>query len=166
MKAPKVGVPSPGATVAAGPQSVVHASAVALEVAGDWRGVLITGASGAGKSALALALMAHGARLVADDRVILSREGGQVLARAPAAIAGRIEARGIGILRADVLGSAGVGLVVGLDGQASARLPPARRIELNGIALPYLCCVWSASLAAAVLQAVRGGVLDPDHGDE
>ena len=47
----------------------LHASAVAL----DGRGALLLGASGAGKSGLALRLMALGARLVADDRVLLRR---------------------------------------------------------------------------------------------
>ena len=38
---------------------------------------MITGASGAGKSALALQLIALGAELVADDRTELWREGGK-----------------------------------------------------------------------------------------
>ena len=46
----------------------LHATCVAME----GRGVLIIGPSGSGKSELALALMAHGARLVADYRVTLN----------------------------------------------------------------------------------------------
>ena len=75
---------------------ILHASCVA--VAG--RGLLIAGASGSGKSALALDLMAFGATLVADDRVCLQRAGAALLASAPPTIAGLIEARGIGLLRA------------------------------------------------------------------
>ena len=81
----------------------LHASAVALD---PLRGVLIKGGSGAGKSTLALQLMALGAHLVADDRVDLSVETGHLVARAPASIAGRIEARGVGLLRAEALGQA------------------------------------------------------------
>jgi len=45
--------------------TTIHASCVAV----DGKGLLITGASGSGKSALALQLMAFGAHLIADDRV-------------------------------------------------------------------------------------------------
>ena len=67
-------------------------------------GVLIRGASGAGKSALALALIeAAGraglfARLVADDRVLLRAACGRLLARPHPALAGRVEKRGEGIV--------------------------------------------------------------------
>ena len=45
----------------------IHASAVALGPVG----LLIMGASGSGKSSLALELMARGAKLVADDQVVV-----------------------------------------------------------------------------------------------
>ena len=73
----------------------VHATAVL--VGAD--GVLIRGASGAGKSALALALIERGARLVADDRAACSPPATAASSRrAPAAIAGRIELRGRGVI--------------------------------------------------------------------
>ena len=75
----------------------LHASCVAL----DGRGVLILGRSGAGKSSLALELMALGARLVADDRTVLHADDGAPVASCPPAILGKIEARGVGILAAD-----------------------------------------------------------------
>ena len=53
----------------------LHASAVAIE----GRAVLITGPSGSGKSGLALDIIALGARLVADDGVILRREGERLI---------------------------------------------------------------------------------------
>ncbi|MDB5572228.1 MAG: aldolase [Hyphomicrobiales bacterium] len=85
--------PPPGAPHA------IHASAVAIGEAG----VLIRGASGAGKSALALALVEAGAaaglfaRLVGDDRLLVNHAHGRVLARPHPAIAGRVEKRGEGI---------------------------------------------------------------------
>ena len=82
----------------------LHASAVALTPAA---GVLILGPSGVGKSSLALRLMALGARLVADDGVALTVQAGALIARAPAPIAGLIEARGAGILHAEALAQAG-----------------------------------------------------------
>ena len=77
----------------------VHASAVLV---GE-RGVLIRGASGSGKSSLALGLIAADPAatwLVADDRVDLARSaGGRLLASVPASLAGLIEIRGQGIFR-------------------------------------------------------------------
>ena len=68
-------------------------------------GVLIRGPAGAGKTSLALALIeachAEGrfARLVADDRVHVEPLNGRLVARTPAEIAGKVERRGLGIVR-------------------------------------------------------------------
>lgn len=76
-----------------------HGTCVAI----DGKGVLITGASGAGKTALALTLIRRAraggieAGLVADDRVILDSDAGGVIARCPAPLAGKVEIRGWGI---------------------------------------------------------------------
>ena len=59
---------------------------------------LLLGESGAGKSDLALRLIAAGAQLVADDRVELSVESNRLIARAPANLAGLIEIRNVGII--------------------------------------------------------------------
>jgi HPr kinase/phosphorylase len=103
---------------------VLHATCVAVE----GRGVLITGPSGAGKSALALQMMSFGARLVADDRVALSRREGALWAACPPAIAGMIEARGVGLLNAEPLPGAEVVLAVDLGQVETMRLPPRREV--------------------------------------
>jgi len=72
----------------------MHATAVLVGA----EGVLIRGESGTGKSLLALALIERGARLIADDRLMLSACHGRLVATAPAAIAGRIELRGRGVI--------------------------------------------------------------------
>ena len=74
--------------------SQVHGTAIAL----DSQGVLLRGASGAGKSDLALRLIEAGGRLVADDRVDLTLEGNTVLMSAPETIQGKLEIRGLGIV--------------------------------------------------------------------
>ena len=74
------------------------ARAAALFGAPEDTGVLLLGASGAGKSDLALRLIAVGAELVADDRTDLTVENGTLLASPPPILAGLIEVRGLGIV--------------------------------------------------------------------
>jgi HPr kinase/phosphorylase len=132
---------------------LIHASSVAL----DGRAVLIRGASGSGKSALALQLMAFGARLIADDRTLLTDHPEGPLASAPATIRGRIEARGLGILAAAPADPAPVRLVVDLDRTETERLPPPRRADLLGHAIPLCHKQESPYFAAAILQYLKAG---------
>ena len=123
----------------------------------DGRGVLILGPSGAGKSGLALQLMALGARLVADDRTRLNPRAGRLIARAPSAIAGRIEARGLGILAADALQEAPVTLIVDPGQTETDRLPPERRLILLGCTVPLCHGSSSGHFPAAIVQYLRAG---------
>ncbi|WP_406736093.1 HPr kinase/phosphorylase [Thioclava sp. GXIMD4215] len=132
----------------------LHASCVALDAQ---HAVLIMGASGSGKSTLALRLMAFGAHLVADDRTDLRCESGQILASAPLAIRGRIEARGVGILSADALSDAILSLVVDLDRIETERLPPQRNISLYGVSLPLVLQAQHSHLDAAIWQFLKAG---------
>lgn len=109
-------------------EEILHATVVS--VAG--KGLLILGASGSGKSGLALRMMASGADLVADDRVLLRRVGNALLARPPEALAGRIEARGIGILSVPHLPVAPLALAVDLDASPEARMPQPRTFARAG----------------------------------
>ncbi len=131
----------------------VHATTVAL--AG--RGVLITGASGTGKSALGLTLMAHGCDLVADDRTELIREGDRLLARCPPAISGLIEARGVGLLRARPVSGAQVVLAVDMDVTETDRMPPLRHRRWLDCDIPLLHKVETGYFAAAILQYLKSG---------
>ncbi len=88
-------------------------------------GVLILGDSGSGKSDLALRLIAEGALLVADDQTCLTLQDGHLVATAPTTIAGRIEARGIGILPAPQVESARLRLAVRLSTVPIERMPEA-----------------------------------------
>jgi len=63
----------------------------------DGVGVLLKGEAATGKSECALALLARGHQLVADDVVILEFDGKQVVGRAPLEFAGLIEIRDLGI---------------------------------------------------------------------
>jgi HPr kinase/phosphorylase len=131
----------------------LHASAVAL----DGRAVLIIGASGSGKSALALGLMAYGADLIADDRVILQGDQHGVIARCPSRIAGLVEARGIGILTAASCDQARVVLVVDLDQRSDKRLPDPVTTRLCGHDLRLIGRIDAPHFAAIILQILRSG---------
>lgn len=116
----------------------LHVTSVALWTPAGWRGVLIAGAPGAGKSDLALRLIGRGWRLVADDYAHVFASGGALYACAPATIAGRIEVRGVGILGACALGLARLALFVELTDQPVERLPDAASRQIDGVALPLV----------------------------
>lgn len=134
-------------------ETVLHASCVAR----NGRAVLITGASGRGKSALALQLIALGAQLVADDRTRLWQSGGRLMADAPPTIRGRIEARGVGILTTPAAGPAEVVLMVDLDQEERERLPPEREAEIVGCSVPLIFGIGAAHLPAAILIRLDNG---------
>jgi HPr kinase/phosphorylase len=131
----------------------LHASCVALE----GRGLLILGPSGAGKSSLALQLMAFGAQLVADDRVELRRRGDLLIAICPASLSGLIEARGVGLLRAEPLAEAVLHLAVDLGQAETERLPERHGIVFLGCRIDLVRATASAHFPAALLQYVRQG---------
>jgi len=131
----------------------LHASCVAV----GRDAVLILGAAGAGKSALALELMAFGGTLVADDRVSLAVEEGALIATCPPSIAGLIEARGVGILNAETQDSAHVVLVVDLDQTEVDRIPSRREVTLLGCDIPLLHRPNGIHLPSAILQWMRAG---------
>lgn len=114
-------------------EPMLHACCVAI----DGRGVLVTGASGSGKSDLTLRLIDRGAKLVSDDYVRLEADAGTLIAAAPAIIAGKIEIRGVGIVERPFATQAPIALLVDLD-QAPERLPIPDRRELLGIAIPSI----------------------------
>lgn len=138
---------------------VLHGTCVALE----GRGLLLTGPAGSGKSGVALQLMAIGASLVADDRAVISKRADRLEVSAPPNISGLIEARGIGILRAEPCERATLCAIVKLDTIETERLPPKRYMEILSVAVPVLHNVDGQYFAAGLLQFLKGGALDPDE---
>lgn len=135
------------------PPQLLHASCVSV----GGQGLLILGASGAGKSALALQLMALGADLVADDQTLVFARNGQLIASAPLQISGMIEARNVGLLNAPNLPEAKVALVLDLDRVETERLPPQRQIGLAGIDCALAYSNASPHLASALMCYLKHG---------
>ena len=139
--------------------ATVHACAVLVGA----HALLIRGPAGSGKSQLVLALMRAAqsghlpfCRLVGDDRVQLEPHHGRLLARAPDAIAGMIEARGLGIRQMPHDSLAVIGAVVDLAAPDAERLPAAgQEIEIAGIRLPRLAVASGQDPCPAVLTFLQ-----------
>jgi len=118
---------------------ILHAGLLALRLAGDWRGALIEGASGSGKSDLALRALDAGWSLVADDRTLVWSCGGRLYGRAPDVLAGLVEARGLGVLPAPGRAYAEIGLIVRCIGAGPVeRLPDGETQAVLGVDLPLV----------------------------
>jgi serine kinase of HPr protein (carbohydrate metabolism regulator) len=145
-------------------QAQIHASALVVGEAG----VLIRGASGAGKSALALAMIETArsaslfASLIGDDRVLLSRAGPHVVARPHPAIAGLIEKRGQGLASVKHEPGALLSCVIDLIGQGAPgadvppRMPEAQELRtmIESVELPRLML----PAGACTVESARRGL--------
>jgi HPr kinase/phosphorylase len=126
----------------------VHATAVI--VGSD--GVLIRGESGTGKSALALALIERGGRLVADDRITLTVCHDRLVASAPQATLGMIELRGRGVIKVAHERAGVIRLVADIVAEEGLeRMPEEHQLSatIAGIELPR------QPVPAATDQALR-----------
>ena len=95
--------------------------------------MLLRGASGAGKSDLALRLIEAGGVLVADDYVAVTDEAGTLVARPPDRLRGLIEVRMAYRRHAPV--KLAIDLVPPGDVE---RLPDATRTDIAGVAVPLI----------------------------
>ena len=93
--------------------------------------MLLLGPPGSGKSDLLLRLLDHGFVLVADDQV----EVAAGVARPPAALAGLLEVRGLGLMRVPYAAQASVQLAVQLG--RGERLPQPKTHAL-GVPLVWI----------------------------
>ena len=128
----------------------MHASCAAR----DQAGVLLLGAPGSGKSDLVLRLLDHGFSLVADDRVDIVNGN----ASPPAALAGRLEVRGLGIVLLPHVAPVRLALVVMLGRMPRLPLPSSH----DGLELPSIvidpAMVSAAARVALALRCATGQV--------
>jgi HPr kinase/phosphorylase len=133
----------------------LHASCVSVGEAG----ILIRGLSGVGKSSLARELIGEAerrglfARLVCDDRVRVANRSGRLVATAVNDIAGKLEARGLGILQIPYEKSAVVRLVVDGLVEEAERFPAEdeSRTTICGVHLPRIATRVSPGLSQLLL---------------
>ena len=119
---------------------IEHAGCVARLQAQRWRGALLVGPSGVGKTDLTLRLLERGWALVGDDRLHLWASGGRLYARAPETLAGLIEARGLEVASVRRRPFAAVDLLVDCvaPGADLERIPDPRTKTVEGVALPAI----------------------------
>ena len=145
-------------------EALIHGTCLALGSAG----VLLLGSPGSGKSDLALRLIdqpgdglsgeTRAARLVADDQVAIRRAGSTLIATAPAALAGLLEIRGLGLARLPALPEVVLRLAVRLTPAAEIeRLPDLARARMDilGVGLPLILLDPLSASAPARVRAAR-----------
>jgi HPr kinase/phosphorylase len=129
-------------------------------------GLLIRGASGSGKSALAreVVSLALGTgrfgRLVSDDRTRLEAHHGRLLARPVEPLGGSLEVFGLGIVRRPFEAAAVVRLVLDLSDDP-ARYPEEqdRHVVLCGVMIPRIR-MQAGAISADVALGCLSGVCD------
>ena len=129
---------------------LLHASCASRD--GD--GVLLLGPPGAGKSSLLLRLLDLGFSLVADDQVEIA--GG--FARAPAALAGMLEVRGLGIVRLPYAERTTLRLAVQLE--RGDRMPEPKHFPDLHLPMVYVDphAAQAPQIVALALECIRGTV--------
>ena len=139
-------------------------------------GVLITGASGVGKSEVAMDLVQRGHQLIADDAVEIYRgEQSELIGECPESLKGYIEIRGLGIINilkmfgsSSVLDSYRLQLIISLRDSSNAEIqnidrlaPSLKAWEMLGIKVPCLTMLVAPgrNLSVLIETAVRNHLL-------
>ena len=143
------------------PDGQTHTSIHATAVAVKDRALLITGASGTGKSRTAAQMLALGAGLIADDLVVAQATPTGVHVCAPPNTLAFIEMRGIGLVPVPLVArpialSTVIELAIDRD-QWPARLPQTRSVCILGVEVPHLAMPFAEDLGARLMVLMDGG---------
>ncbi len=104
-------------------------------------------------------LIGLGGQLVADDHVEVKRQDDGLWLTAPLILAGKMEARHLGILRTPT-SPAWARLVVDMDRTEIHRLPPERQTTIAGVPLPLIHKVESPAFPAMLRAYLDGGRME------
>jgi HPr kinase/phosphorylase len=118
------------------------------------RGLLIRGASGSGKSDLALRLIDAGGTLIADDQTHVEPKDGHAIASAPETIKGLIEVRGFGLVKMPDAGAVRLDTVIQCEAGEIERMPLPASMLVAGISLPLYYIKPFESSAVAKIRAI------------
>jgi serine kinase of HPr protein (carbohydrate metabolism regulator) len=121
--------------------TLVHGTALVVGTTG----LILLGPAGAGKSSMALKLIASARRagqfatVMSDDQLFLDVVNGRIVVTAPPTIRGLIELRGSGIGQIDTIESSVLHLALSLvDVDASSRIPEENQhwTPIDGVKIP------------------------------
>ena len=137
----------------------IHGTAVAVRE----RGLLILGPTGSGKSKLAIEMLAGGAGLIVDDLVVVANRQSVLWASAPMQAPERIEARGFGLLPAELVGPTRLIAAIDLGTIEQQRLPKRRVLDLLGVSLRLFHKPEYGASASALMLYLSNQDEDPMH---
>jgi len=138
----------------------IHGTCVAI----NGHGVLIMGASGSGKSDLALRLIDRGAVLVSDDYTALTAAEGRLFASPPTNIAGLLEIRHIGIVNLPYVIDVPIALAIALDEKPQRMPDEPATFEILDLVVPRVGLAGleaSAPIKAEMMLARFGLGVEP-----
>ncbi len=101
-------------------------------------GVLIIGASGSGKSDIALRLIDRGAQLIADDLITITGEKDNPILRQTAHHIDAIEIRGVGIIPMQCVNNISLKLIVQLNDNYERNPSPLPLISYDSYTIPCI----------------------------
>jgi HPr kinase/phosphorylase len=113
---------------------IIHATCVDIKGSG----VLIVGRSGAGKSSLAVGLLALGSSLVADDQCELIAKNKGFSISKPGSLPNSIEIRGIGLVSVPMIAKTSLDWVINMDEVETDRMPNLKFTEISGYRIPTI----------------------------
>ena len=135
----------------------VNIHGTAVSIAGE--GVLIIGASGSGKSDLALRLIDRGAILISDDRVIVVNVNDEPFLQTAPNIENLIEMRGIGIVTMPSVTGIKLRLVIDLGAKVFRFIDTFADYDVAGFVVPCVAlAAFEASATIKVEQALKSVV--------
>lgn len=134
-------------------RACIHGTAVAYRESG----LLILGPSGSGKSSLAAQIVTLGGALVSDDLVVLSTDGGRLVAAPPDGRVPCLELRGLFPVTPQLVSQIALKAVLRIAPSA-ARMPPEERFAALGLTVPLWRHPALPDLGAKVILALESDV--------